>query len=86
MMLDTSTCSGRGIDLLFERVHQRLDRRDMRLDACLDRKRLRRLDCVDHVSVMDREINRLGPLGKVFVPAQTRTLRTREVAFSAANL
>jgi hypothetical protein len=30
------------------------DRRDMCLDACLDWKRLRRLDCVDRVIVMDR--------------------------------
>ena len=58
------------IDLPFERVHQRLDRRDMCLDACLDWKRLRRLDCVVHVGVMDREVNRLGPFGTVFKRAQ----------------
>src|SRR5260370_7662909 len=42
----------------------------MCLDACLDWERLRRLDCVDRDSVMDREINRLSPLGKVFKRAQ----------------
>lgn len=58
------------VDLPFERLHQRLDRRDMCLDACLDWKRLRRLDCVVHVGVMDREVNRLGPFGTVFKRTQ----------------
>src|SRR5271165_1684816 len=53
-----------------ERVHQRLHRSDMCVDACLDRKRRRRLDCVAHLGVIDREISRLGPLGTVFKPAQ----------------